>query len=100
MSLRRRPPKPDLVAGDQVLVEAHRWQDTPDGRRWAPTGAHRLRVVERLAWDSWCESWQIWSTPTAPEHPSREDIRHVVEVWRAGTVPTLVKQLDLFAAAS
>lgn len=100
----RRPPKPDLAAGDRVLVKACRWVQGPGGPVWARYGT-RWRVVDRVVHDVWA-GWQIASTPTAPHHPSREPARHVVAVLRADptrterAVPAAAVQLDLFGVAS
>lgn len=101
----RRPPRPDLDAGDRVLVVAKLWITTATVHAWLPTGGYRWRTVDRLVWDHWRESWQVMSTPAAPHHPDREDSRDVVAVLRPNgerrpvVRPQVPVQLDLFEVA-
>lgn len=106
----RRPRKPDLAHGDEVLIQAHHWVDTGAGRIcWLPSGGYRRRLIARIAWDKWC-GWQVMSEPTAPHHPSREAASEIVAVLRArprpgapdpvAPAPLPAVQLGLFEVAS
>lgn len=93
-----RPARPDLDAGDRILVVAHRWHDLPGGRAWLPVGGLRWRVVDRVVHDQWC-GWQVHCSDPAPHHPNREAAAEVVAVLRVGGErrPDLAPvQLDLF----
>lgn len=58
----RRPPKPDVRAGDVVEVQVCAWHDDEGGRTersWRPTGTTFVTVAGDVVWDRWAGGWQV-----------------------------------------